>query len=101
MAPVLGEIIRINAQEIQVTWSKISEDGEGAGIEVNGYLVKYRPLITIQKRNTEELAIVTETNQTSFLISKLDPRRSYGVSVAARNRAGVGVYSDEFVVKRK
>lgn len=101
VAPTLGEVTRISAQEIKVTWSEIPEDGEGAGIEVNGYLVKYRPILAIQKRNTDDLAIVTETNQTSFLLSKLDPGILYAVSVAAKNRAGGGVYSNESVVERK
>ena len=100
VAPTLGNVIRISAHEIQVTWTKISEDGE-AGIEVTGYLVKYHPIPTIQKRNTEDLSIEIATNQTSLVITKLDPRISYGVSVAARNRAGHGLYSDEFVVERK
>ena len=95
VAPRFGEVVRINAQEIQVTWNQITDGKEG----VTGYLVKYRPIFIIQKRNTEDLSIVIETTQTSFVISELDPRVSYGVSVAARNTAGVGIYSSEFIVK--
>lgn len=65
------------------------------------YLVKYRPLQTVQKRNTDDLSVIVETNQTGYLISGLDPRFGYGVSVAASNGAGVGNYSQEVLVGRE
>ena len=96
VAPALGEIIRISASEIEVHWSPLLEEEEGS--EVSTYLIKYRPIQTVRKRNEDDLATVVETNATSFVISELDPRYAYAVSVAASNRGGVGQYSQEVTV---
>ena len=98
VAPKLGTVTRVSAQEVQVSWSPVAGDDK---LVTTGYVVKHRPIVTIQKRNTEDLAVLVETNQTSHVISQLDPRVSYGVSVAAKNRAGRGVYSDEVVTECK
>ena len=92
VAPQLGEIIRVSATEIQFGWSSVK-----AG-EVDTYLIKYRALQNRQRRNVDEFSVIVETNQTSYILSDLDPRFSYAISMAARNRGGVGVYSDEIIV---
>lgn len=96
VAPKLGEVARISAEEIQVSWMAI-EDEEDLGI--TSYVVKYRPEVSIQKRNTEDLAVRIETDQTNIVLSGLDPRVSYRISVAAKNRAGTGVFSEEVIMK--
>lgn len=78
-------------------WAPDSDDAP----EALTYLVKYRPIQAsrnIQKRNADDLSVVMETNQTSFVISGLDPRFAYAVSVATRNEGGAGNYSEEVVV---
>lgn len=75
-------------------WSPVSSDDT----EVLTYLVKYRPIQDIQKRNADDLSVTMETNQTSFVISRLDPRFAYAVSVAASNEGGAGNYSEEAVI---
>ncbi len=94
-APTVGEIIRTSATEIQVQWSALSSDNTEAAT----YLVRYRPLQSVQKRNADDLSTIVETNRTSFVISELDPRFAYAVSVAARNRGGVGNYSQEVTIE--
>lgn len=72
---------------------------------VTAYLVRYR--ITEDKvdsssrrtrRNADNLTTVIETTDTSIVISDLDPRIVYAVSMAARTEAGVGNYSQETIV---
>lgn len=90
---MLGEIIRISASEIDIQWIPASDD-------VLTYLVKYRPIqaSNIQKRDVDDLSIIVETNRTAFVISGLDPRFAYVVSVAAINGGGAGNYSEEAVI---
>ena len=75
---------------------------------VTAYLVRYR--ITEDnvdssgrraRRNADNLTTVIETIDTSIVISDLDPRIVYAVSVAARTNAGVGNYSQEIIVACK
>ena len=90
---MLGEVIRISASEVHIEWLPADE--------VLTYLVKYRPIqtsIVLQKRNADDLSIIVETNRTMFVISGLDPRFAYGVSVASSNRGGAGNFSEEVVV---
>lgn len=98
VAPKLGSITRISAKEIQVSWSPLAGGDE---VAITGYVIKHRPVANIQRRNTEDLAVLIETNETSHVISQLDPRVSYGVSVAAKNAAGRGVFSEEFITDSK
>ena len=93
IVPILREVTRISATEIQITWG--TPEGES---EVDTYFVRYRPLQELarrNKRNVEDTAVVVETNQTMFLLTGLDPGLSYAVSVAAGNRAGRGNFSME------
>jgi hypothetical protein len=65
------------------------------------FLVKYRPIqtsIDIQKRNADDLSIIVETNRTTYVLSGLDPRFAYAVSVAASNGGGTGNFSGEIIV---
>ena len=96
-APQLGNIFRRSAQEIEISWSAVVDDD----YPITDYVVKYRPITTLQKRNAEDQAVLIETNETSFVISDLDPRNTYGVSVAARNRAGLGNFTEEALTECK
>ena len=96
-APQLGSITRRSAQEIEISWSAVVDDD----YPITSYVVKYRPITTLQKRNAEDLAVLIETNETCLIISDLDPRITYGVSVAARNIAGLGNFTEEVVTECK
>ena len=85
-APVLGEVTRVSATEIQVSWS----GDVGPEVEVDSFLIKYRLL--------GSSSFSLETNQTSYLLTGLEPGFAYAISVAARNRAGVGNFSNEITV---
>ncbi len=92
MAPAVGEITRVSATEIQISWNTT----EGV---VDTYFVRYRQVQGIRrKRNAEDTAVVVETNETDYRILGLDPGTAYAVSVAAGNRAGRGNYSMEVTV---
>ena len=73
---------------------------------VTAYLVRYRITEDVDvessdrrvRRNADNLSTVIETTDTSVVISDLDPRIVYAVSVAARTDAGVGNYSHETIV---
>ena len=94
VAPTLGEITRISATEIQISWGEVEGDSE-----VDTYFVKYRPLQSVRrKRNVEDTSVVVETSQTRYRLMGLDPGFSYAVSVAAGNRAGRGNFSMEVTV---
>jgi hypothetical protein len=76
---------------------------------VTAYLVRYRITEGEEaesgdrraRRNANNLSTVIETTDTSLVISDLDPRIVYAVSVAARTDAGVGNYSGETIVPRR
>ena len=94
IAPTLGEVTRVSATEIRISWA-VAEGNS----EVDTYFVKYRPLQnTRRKRNVEDTSVEVVTNQTGYQLSGLDPGFSYAVSVAAGNRAGRGNYSMEVTV---
>ena len=96
--------MRISATEIEVSWEPLTPE-QSMGV-VTAYLVRYR--ITEdeavssggrrERRNANNLTTVIETADTSIVISDLDPRIVYAVSVAARTDAGVGNYSHETIV---
>lgn len=73
---------------------------------VTAYLVRYRITEDAEvessdrrvRRNANNLSMVIETTDTNIMISDLDPRIVYAVSVAARTDAGVGNYSHETIV---
>ena len=71
---------------------------------VSSYLVRLRIVPEEEasrgrvRRNSDDLARVVETNGTSIVVSNLDPRAVYAVSVAARTSAGNGSYSLEMIV---
>ena len=96
--------MRISATDIEVSWEPLTPE-QSMGV-VTAYLVRYR--ITEdeavssgrgrERRNANNLTTVIETADTSIVISDLDPRIVYAVSVAARTDAGVGNYSHETIV---
>ena len=95
-APELGQITRVSATEILVNWNEPSR-----GLEENDFIMyhlRYRPLVRVQRRNTDDSPTVIQTNKTSHLITGLDPRFPYAVSVAASNSAGLGNFSTEVIV---
>ena len=96
IAPSVGTVERVSPEEIQVSWSYNEE-----GVRLTGFVVKYRHVISIHKRNLEDLTVSIETNQSSCIITGLDPRLAYAVSVAAKNRAGPGVFSEEVIANCK
>ena len=53
------------------------------------------------RRNSDDLTRVVETNETSLVVSDLDPGAVHAVSVAARTSAGNGSYSQEMIVRCK
>ncbi len=99
VAPGLGRVIRKSAGEIEISWDTVVKEEE----PVTGYIVRYRPVVSNQRRrrNTEDLATLIETNQTSHVVTGLNPGISYAISVAAKNRAGIGPYSEDIVVGSK
>ena len=99
VAPTLGEVTRVSATKIQVSWGDTAE-GEDL---VDTYFVRYRPIdgVRRRRRNVEDTTVVVETNQTVYRISGLEPGLAYAVSVAAGNRAGRGSYSMETTAGRK
>ena len=101
--PIIGTIRRTSATDIEVSWEPLTPE-QSMGV-VTAYLVRYR--ITEDeiessgrrvRRNANNLTTVIETTDTNIVISDLDPRIVYAVSVAARTDAGVGNYSQETVV---
>lgn len=101
--PTIGSVRRISATDIEVDWEALSPE-ESVGV-VTSYLVRYRITDdglsssgTRARRNADNLTTVIETTETTIVISDLDPRIVYAVSVAARTSAGVSNYSQERIV---
>ena len=102
--PTIGSVRRISATDIEVNWDPLTPE-ESMGV-VTAYLVRYR--ITDDevdqssgrraRRNVDNLTAVIETIDTNIVISDLDPRIVYAVSVTARTNVGVGNYSQERIV---
>ncbi len=93
-------MIRKSAGEIEISWDTVVKEEE----PITGYIIRYRPVVSNQRRrrnNTEDLATLIETNQTSYVVTGLNPGISYAISVAAKNRAGIGPYSEDIVVEIK
>ena len=100
--PTIGSIRRISATDIEIDWDPLTPE-ESMGV-VTAYLVRYR--ITEEevdsgsrrRRNADNLTTVIETTDTYIVISDLDPRIVYAVSIAARTNVGVGNYTQERIV---
>ena len=97
-APILGQVERISATQIRISWEPNPQDSTG-GLITN-YIVKYYPLsrVTHFKQSIEDSIQFLTSNETDVVIQDLDPGLSYSVSVAANNAAGRGSYSDEITV---
>ena len=61
------------------------------------YSVKYRAVERVARRNLDDTSTIVETSNTSIILSDLDPKHGYAVSVAAKTTAGVGNYSAEII----
>lgn len=99
--PAVGEIVRVSATEIRVEWNEISPSASDVEIVVNVYVVRYRPHQPIQRRSIDSSTTFVEVNETNYVISGLDPSFPYAVSVAGKNAAGVGNFSEEVIIGGK
>jgi len=95
VVPEVEKIDRTSATEITVSWKPILA---AKLLEVESYFIKYRPVLH-NDANPDNLTTIVETDETTYLISGLDPGYSYLVSVAASNNAGIGNYSQEIFVR--
>ena len=86
---------RISASQIRISWESNSFD-----IGVIRYTVKYYPL-SQDTHMQESLEQFHTTTDTEVVIRDLDPGHIYSVSVAAKNAAGRGDYSNEVTVECK
>ena len=96
--PILGQVDRISASQIRISWEPSPHDSTGGPI--TNYTVKYYPLNRdnhVQK-SVEDFFQYFTTNETGVVIQDLDPGLSYSASVAANNDAGRGSYSDDVTV---
>ena len=84
---------RLSATSIQMSWSVVGSPGI-----VTSYLVKYREVEWIPGRNLDITSTVVNTTNTNIIITDLDPRHEYAVSVAAKTTVGIGNYSHEIIV---
>ena len=98
MAPTLGEVVRISATEIRLTW----EPSINYTL-ITEYSIKYYPLSTELsspdgQRSNDDLVYFITTKKTEAILTNLDPVYSYSVAVAAVNDAGTGNYTKEYTV---
>ena len=89
-APNIGVARRISATSIEMNWDPLSEAAS--------YSVRYRLVERVARRNLDDTYTTVETTNTNIIITDLDPRLGYAVSVAARTSVGVGNYSEEITV---
>ena len=89
-APDIGVARRISATSIEMNWDPLSEAAS--------YSVRYRVVERVARRNLDDTYTTVETTNTSIIITDLDPRLGYAVSVATRASVGVGNYSEEITV---
>ena len=98
--PTVGEVTRISATEIIVTWQPLTEK-ESNGI-ITAYLVKYRIIASEDigrvRRDSNDLISITETNDTTEILQGLNPQLEYAISVGAETEAGAGNFSEEIIV---
>ena len=96
VAPNVGVSRRLSATSIQISWDPLSTV-ESLGV-VTSYSVKYRVLERVTRRNLDDKSTIVETTNASIILSDLDPRYRYAVSVAAKTIAGIGNYSEEIII---
>ena len=84
---------RLSATTIEMSWSVV-----GSPEIITSYSVKYRAVEWIAGRNLDITSTIVNTTNTNIIITDLDPRHEYAVSVAATTTAGVGNYSQEIIV---
>ena len=84
---------RLSATTIEMRWSVV-----GSPEIITSYSVQYRTVEWIAGRNLDITSTIVSTTNTNIIITDLDPRHEYAVSVAAATTAGVGNYSHEIIV---
>ena len=97
--PTVGMVTRISATEVQVSWDPLSEV-ESLGSSIT-YLVRYRVHESRVTRNTEDTSTIVEVEESSRIISELEPHLAYAVAVAAKSKRGAGEFSDEIIADSK
>jgi len=78
------------ATSIEMNWDPLSEAAS--------YSVRYRVVERVARRNLDDMYTIVETTNTNIIITGLDPRLGYAVSVASRTSVGVGNYSEEITI---
>ena len=91
-APSVDIARRLSATSIEMSWDPISD------VVVTSYSVKYRAVERVAHSNLDDMSTIVETTSTSIIITHLDPRYEYAVSVATKTAAGVGNYSENVTV---
>ena len=61
--------------------------------EAASYSVRYMVVERVAHRNLDDTYTMVETTNTNTIITDLDPRLEYAVSVAAKTSVGVGNYT--------
>ena len=89
-APTIGVARRLSATSIEMNWDPLSEAAS--------YSVRYRVVERVARRNLDDMYTIVETTNTNIIITGLDPRLGYAVSVASRTSVGVGNYSEEITI---
>ena len=89
-APTIGMVRRLSATSIEMSWDPSSD--------ATSYSVRYRVVERVVRRNLDGMSTIVETTDTNIIVTDLDPRLGYAVSVAAETPAGVGNYSEEITV---
>ena len=89
-APAIGVARRLSATSIEMNWDPLSEAAS--------YSVRYRVVERVARRNLDDMYTIVETTNTNIIITGLDPRLGYAVSVASRTSVGVGNYSEEITI---
>jgi len=88
-------VSRISPTQIEVTWER--PQNQVITDFPFSFLVRYREVEARVARNIDDLATFVEFTGSTGIISELDPQLEYGISVAAKNEAGVGDYSSEVI----
>ena len=83
-APNIGVARWLSATSIEMSWDPLSEAAS--------YSVRYRVVERVARRNLENMYAMKPPT-TNNIITDLDPRLGYAVSVAAKTSVGVGNYS--------
>ena len=89
-APNIGVARWLSATSIEMSCDPLSEAAS--------HSVRYRVVERVAHRNLDDMYTIVETTNINIIITDLDPRLGYAVSVAAKTSVGVGNYSEEITV---